>query len=118
MDLSIFSPGVGEPPKPAKAICASCPVQAECLAEADEYGIWGGLSEYDRRRLGFTYKPRPVHAEHGRRPPRPHCPQGHPLKDDNLLVETKTGKRRCRQCRNAATSRYKRRRREQMRKAS
>jgi WhiB family redox-sensing transcriptional regulator len=36
----------------AKAICAGCPVQAECLewAQATEqpYGVWGGLDEQER----------------------------------------------------------------------
>ncbi|MGH9060608.1 MAG: WhiB family transcriptional regulator, partial [Acidimicrobiales bacterium] len=36
----------------AKAICARCPVRAECLAFAlatdQRYGIWGGTSETDR----------------------------------------------------------------------
>jgi WhiB family redox-sensing transcriptional regulator len=36
----------------AKAICADCPVQAECLewAKATEqpYGVWGGLDERER----------------------------------------------------------------------
>ena len=38
----------------AKAVCAVCPVQAECLAFALEthqaYGIWGGYDEDERRR--------------------------------------------------------------------
>ena len=37
----------------AKAICAQCPVQAQCLDAAmspyDEHGIWGGAGEADRR---------------------------------------------------------------------
>jgi WhiB family transcriptional regulator, redox-sensing transcriptional regulator len=37
----------------AKAICAACPVRAECLDYALEirepYGIWGGLNELERR---------------------------------------------------------------------
>lgn len=36
----------------AKAVCASCPVRAECLAYAlrhsVRYGIWGGLNEAER----------------------------------------------------------------------
>src|SRR5215470_19160422 len=36
----------------AKAICAGCPVQRECLAFAlrthQVHGIWGGLSEQER----------------------------------------------------------------------
>ena len=39
----------------AKAVCASCPVTADCLAwaldTAQEYGVWGGLDENDRRAL-------------------------------------------------------------------
>lgn len=38
----------------AKAICQACPVRVECHDYAVEnyltYGIWGGLSERDRRR--------------------------------------------------------------------
>lgn len=41
--------------KAAKAICADCPVRIECLQfslDNDErFGIWGGLTEYDRRKL-------------------------------------------------------------------
>jgi WhiB family redox-sensing transcriptional regulator len=36
----------------AKAVCASCPVRAECLDYALEhhvrYGSWGGLNEHER----------------------------------------------------------------------
>jgi WhiB family transcriptional regulator, redox-sensing transcriptional regulator len=39
----------------AKQICASCPVRLECLSYAldnrQEQGIWGGLTEEERRRL-------------------------------------------------------------------
>src|SRR5690349_20507897 len=38
----------------AKAVCARCPVREQCLAEAlarIPYGIAGGLTEYERRRL-------------------------------------------------------------------
>lgn len=38
-----------------KAVCASCPVWRPCLAVAltrrEKYGIWGGLSASERRRL-------------------------------------------------------------------
>ncbi len=37
----------------AKAICATCPVREPCLAYAlrirEPHGIWGGLSEVERR---------------------------------------------------------------------
>lgn len=36
----------------AKAVCASCPVAAQCAAHAlkvrEPYGVWGGLTEDDR----------------------------------------------------------------------
>jgi WhiB family transcriptional regulator, redox-sensing transcriptional regulator len=39
----------------AKAICAICPVRAQCLEFALEtrepHGIWGGLNEIERRHL-------------------------------------------------------------------
>lgn len=39
----------------AKQVCAGCPVRTECLAEAldnrIEWGVWGGLTERERRAL-------------------------------------------------------------------
>ena len=39
----------------AKAICATCPVLAQCRAAAlsarEPYGVWGGMSEDDRAQL-------------------------------------------------------------------
>ncbi|MGA5215215.1 WhiB family transcriptional regulator [Streptomyces cinereoruber] len=39
----------------AKALCAECPVRAECLAHAlderIEHGVWGGMTERERRAL-------------------------------------------------------------------
>ncbi|MFF9428354.1 WhiB family transcriptional regulator [Streptomyces sp. NPDC091368] len=39
----------------AKALCTGCPVQAECLAYAldhrVEHGVWGGMTERERRGL-------------------------------------------------------------------
>lgn len=39
----------------AKAVCRSCPVMAECLVWAlqarQEHGVWGGLSQDERRSL-------------------------------------------------------------------
>jgi WhiB family transcriptional regulator, redox-sensing transcriptional regulator len=39
----------------AKKLCAGCPVKAECLAEAlenqIEWGVWGGMTERERRAL-------------------------------------------------------------------
>jgi WhiB family transcriptional regulator, redox-sensing transcriptional regulator len=39
----------------AKQLCMGCPVRTECLAEAldnrIEWGVWGGLTERERRAL-------------------------------------------------------------------
>ncbi len=39
----------------AKAVCQRCPVIAECLADAldnrTEFGVWGGMTERERRAL-------------------------------------------------------------------
>lgn len=39
----------------AKRICKGCPVAAECLADAldngIEFGVWGGMTERERRAL-------------------------------------------------------------------
>jgi WhiB family redox-sensing transcriptional regulator len=39
----------------AKQVCMSCPVIAECLADAldnhTEFGVWGGTTERERRAL-------------------------------------------------------------------
>ncbi|MFI6061796.1 WhiB family transcriptional regulator [Streptomyces sp. NPDC051286] len=39
----------------AKAVCADCPVRLDCLAYAldnrEEYGVWGAMTERERRAL-------------------------------------------------------------------
>jgi WhiB family transcriptional regulator, redox-sensing transcriptional regulator len=39
----------------AKLVCTGCPVRSECLADAldnrVEFGVWGGLTERERRGL-------------------------------------------------------------------
>lgn len=55
IDPALFYPQQGESTTEAKAVCRSCPVQHECLEEAlangEKFGIWGGLSERERRRI-------------------------------------------------------------------
>jgi WhiB family redox-sensing transcriptional regulator len=50
-----FFPARGESVRDAKAVCASCPVRSECLEFALRmkvaHGVWGGLSERERRSL-------------------------------------------------------------------
>ncbi|WP_244231471.1 WhiB family transcriptional regulator [Saccharomonospora piscinae] len=54
-DPELFFPESGQNSGTAKAVCHSCPVSAECLAEAlargERFGVWGGLSARDRRPL-------------------------------------------------------------------
>ena len=44
-----------EAAEPAKAICRVCPVREPCLEHAitarEKQGVWGGLTERERRRL-------------------------------------------------------------------
>lgn len=55
MDPALFFPQRGEVVAAAKAVCGGCDVQAECLAYAmnnhENFGVWGGMSEHERRRL-------------------------------------------------------------------
>lgn len=55
VDPALFFPGRGEETKSARAICAGCPVREDCLEYAlrtgEKFGIWGGKSERERRRL-------------------------------------------------------------------
>ena len=54
-DPEAFFPEKGGSTREAKRICVGCEVKAECLAYAlahdERFGIWGGLSERERRRL-------------------------------------------------------------------
>ncbi len=54
-DPEAFFPEKGCSTREAKRICVSCEVKAECLQYAldvdERFGIWGGLSERERRRL-------------------------------------------------------------------
>ncbi|MFE7778151.1 WhiB family transcriptional regulator [Streptomyces sp. NPDC057445] len=49
----LFTDSAGQ--KRAKSLCMSCAVQTECLAEAldnhIEFGVWGGMTERERRAL-------------------------------------------------------------------
>lgn len=54
-DTSLFFPVTDDEAAPARAICASCPVREQCLnfalANREEQGVWGGLTESERRRV-------------------------------------------------------------------
>lgn len=54
-DPEAFFPEKGGSTREAKRICLGCEVKDECLeyalANDERFGIWGGLSERERRRL-------------------------------------------------------------------
>jgi len=54
-DLNLFFPGRGESAESARRVCAACPVRQPCLdyalGNAITDGIWGGLTERERRPL-------------------------------------------------------------------
>lgn len=54
-DPDLFFPEKGGSTRNAKQICAKCPVRRQCLEYAmatdQPFGVWGGLSEGERRRL-------------------------------------------------------------------
>jgi len=54
-DPEAFFPEKGGSTREAKSVCKVCEVKQECLeyalAHDERYGIWGGLSERERRKL-------------------------------------------------------------------
>jgi hypothetical protein len=54
-DLNLFFPGRGESAGAARQVCAACPVRQPCLDYAITnrivHGVWGGLTERERRAL-------------------------------------------------------------------
>lgn len=54
-DPEAFFPEKGGSTREAKKVCLTCEVRDECLESAllndERFGIWGGLSERERRKL-------------------------------------------------------------------
>jgi WhiB family transcriptional regulator, redox-sensing transcriptional regulator len=54
-DPEAFFPEKGGSTREAKRVCVGCAVRIECLefalANDERFGIWGGLSERERRRV-------------------------------------------------------------------
>lgn len=59
-DPALFFPERGEATWPAKQICAACPSRRTCLEAGmfEKFGIWGGLSEKQRRQRRAAVKAR------------------------------------------------------------
>ncbi|MFM7509365.1 MAG: WhiB family transcriptional regulator [Actinomycetota bacterium] len=55
VDPDLFFPERGASTREAKQVCQGCVVREECLeyalANGEKFGIWGGLSERERRRI-------------------------------------------------------------------
>jgi WhiB family transcriptional regulator, redox-sensing transcriptional regulator len=55
VDGELFFPEKGGSTREARKICAGCEVRAECrdyaLESREPWGLWGGLSERERRHL-------------------------------------------------------------------
>lgn len=75
-DPEAFFPEKGGSTREAKRICLSCEVRDECLEYAlqhqERFGIWGGLSERERRKLDHRSLAADVPVHIG-------LPGGHPL---------------------------------------
>ena len=55
VDPDLFFPERGASTREAKEVCRGCVVRQECLdyalAHGEKFGIWGGMSERERRRV-------------------------------------------------------------------
>lgn len=55
VEPNLFYPERGASTREAKAVCRGCTVRDDCLEYAlsngEKFGIWGGLSERERRRI-------------------------------------------------------------------
>jgi WhiB family transcriptional regulator, redox-sensing transcriptional regulator len=55
VDPELFFPERGSSTREAKEVCRGCVVREDCLeyalANGEKFGIWGGMSERERRRV-------------------------------------------------------------------
>ena len=55
VDPELFFPERGASTREAKEVCRGCVVRSDCLeyalANGEKFGIWGGLSERERRKV-------------------------------------------------------------------
>jgi WhiB family redox-sensing transcriptional regulator len=66
LDTSLFFPESESGAEEAKKVCAICPVREACLQFAlntrQHDGVWGGLTESERRRVRRQTAPRRTEA--------------------------------------------------------
>jgi len=93
-DPDAFFPDKGGSTRAAKQICGECDVRAQCLewalAHDERFGIWGGASERERRKMrkGWPAVVQPI----------PFCKRGHDLNDPSNVQIGSSGRRNCREC--------------------
>lgn len=51
-DPESFFPTNADDARIPKKICRKCPVKADCYADRQPWGIWGGTTEWERKRVG------------------------------------------------------------------
>lgn len=100
VDPELFFPEKGGSTREAKRICAACPVRANCLQfaldHAEQFGVYGGLSAGERRRL---------------RPPQPR-PYGRTIRhgtEGGYYTHRSRGEQPCVECQEAAREGWQRR---------
>lgn len=96
VDPDLFFPERGASTREAKEVCRGCVVREDCvefaLANGEKFGIWGGLSERERRRLRRqrAYNPTaPIPAIRGARPATVRAkasPRVKPPKEDEVIA--------------------------------
>lgn len=98
-DPESFFPEKGGSTRDGKRICESCEVRPECLEYAldhdERFGIWGGLSERERRRLKDGPRRRPLSEP---------TITGRCGTELGALDHSRRGERSCEPCRAAATA--------------
>ena len=97
-DPEAFFPEKGGSTRDAKRVCEACTVKDACLeyamANDERFGIWGGLSERERRRLRRAGEVRPPGcvAQVAHRPARAHAPYPHIAEDDAAAKDNALGR--------------------------
>ncbi|MEJ7705732.1 MAG: WhiB family transcriptional regulator [Geodermatophilaceae bacterium] len=109
---SLFVPGAAQ--HRATRICGSCPVRLDCLAEAldnrMEFGIWGGMTERQRREPAPSAPRYRVLASAAGGHRRSRCHRGHGVAAPRVpRPPTTSGRRRHREARRRRGPRSRRR---------